>query len=279
MRWNRNLAAGAAVLGCAMVASAQQDVTSASVTGRVLDPTGAAIAGAEITALATATNQQQTILADEQGRFRFAYLPVGDYSIRASSRGFAPSTRLLTLNVGAATDLTLTLLLPSAETHLTVSVQEAPLEVNRSQISETVLESEIRNLPFAGRNYLDAALLLPGVSPTNTNSTQTLAETSEVPGQGYSINSQRNFSNNFVVDGLSNNDDAAGIAGNVFSMDTVREFQVVTAGGQAEFGRAMGGYFNIITRSGTNDLHGTAYGFLRNQRITQRTLFRRRRCR
>ena len=141
------------------------------------------------------------------------------------------------------------------------------IEENRSQISQTVLEPETANLPYEGRNYLDLALLLPGVSPTNTASTQTLAETSEVVGQGYSVNSQRNFSNSFVVDGLSDNDDAAGVAGNVFSMDVVREFQVVTSGGQAEFGRALGGYFNLITKSGTNQLHGTAYGFLRNQRL------------
>jgi hypothetical protein len=105
------------------------------------------------------------------------------------------------------------------------------------------------------------------VSPTNTASTQALAETSEVVGQGYSVNSQRNFSNSFVVDGLSDNDDAAGVAGNGFGMDVVRELQVVSSGGQAEFGRALGGYFNIITKSGTNDLRGTVYGFLRNQRL------------
>lgn len=101
--------------------------------------------------------------------------------------------------------------------------------------------SSCKNLPFEGRNYLDLALLLPGVSPTNTAGTQTLAETSEVVGQGYSVKSQRNFSNSFIVDGLSNNNDAAGVAGNVYSMDVVREFQVVTSGGQAEFGRALGG--------------------------------------
>src|SRR5581483_7209180 len=117
------------------------------------------------------------------------------------------------------------------------------------------------------RNYLDLALLLPGVSPTNTASAQTLAETSEVVGQGYSVNSQRNFSNSFIVDGLSANDDAAGVAGNFFGMDVVSEFQVVTSGGQAEFGRALGGYFNILTKSGTNELHSGAYSFPRNERM------------
>ena len=145
---------------------------------------------------------------------------------------------------------------------------EAPiLEENRSQISETVQQNEVSNLPYNGRNYLDLALLTPGVSPTNTASVQTFAETSPVIGQGYSINSQRNFSNGFVVDGLSANDDAAGLAGNSYALDVIREFQVVTSGGQAEFGRAIGGYFNIVTRSGTNDLHGTVYGFLKNQRL------------
>jgi hypothetical protein len=109
--------------------------------------------------------------------------------------------------------------------------------------------------------------LTPGVSPTNTGSVQTFAETSPVIGQGYSVNSQRNFSNSFVVDGLSANDDAAGLAGNSYGLDVIREFQVVTSGGQAEFARALGGYLNIVTRSGTNDLHGTVYGFFRNQRL------------
>src|SRR5882757_3412507 len=155
----------------------------------------------------------------------------------------------------------------SPETNVQVTGDAPIIEDNRSQVSQTVLQPEVANLPYEGRNYLDLALLLPGVSPTNTASTQTLAETSEVIGQGYSINSQRNFSNSFIVDGLSDNDDAAGVAGNVFSMDVIQQFQVVTSGGQAEFGRALGGYFNLITKSGTNQLHGTAYGFLRNQRL------------
>jgi len=176
-------------------------------------------------------------------------------------------TRQVQLSVGAAFDLTLEVSVSQATTNVQVTAQPPVIETDRSQVSETVSQSEAANLSFEGRNYLDLGLLLPGVSPTNTASTQTLAETSAVVGQGYSVNSQRNFSNSFIVDGLSANDDAAGVAGSVFGMDVVREFQVVTSGGQAEFGRALGGYFNIITKSGTNQLHGTAYGFLRNQRL------------
>jgi hypothetical protein len=121
-----------------------------------------------------------------------------------------------------------------------------------------------------GRNFLDLALLVPGVSPTNTNSTQLFAETSAVPGQGLSIASQRNLSNGFIVDGLSANDDAAGLSGITFGVDAVEQFQVVTGGGQAELGRALGGYINVVTRSGTNVRHGTLYGFFRDDAFNGR---------
>src|SRR6185369_4503347 len=107
-------------------------------------------------------------------------------------------------------------------------------------------------------------LLVPGVSPTNTSSTQLFAETSAVPGQGLSVGSQRNMSNSFIVDGLSANDDAAGLSGIPYSVDAVEQFQVVTSGGQAELGRALGGYFSVVTKRGTNQTRGDAYGFFRD---------------
>jgi len=246
---------------------AQETLTSASVTGRVVDPSGLVVPQAKVTAVATATNLKYTVVTDQQGRFRVPYLPIGEYAFSAQSTGFAPVSRKIQLTVGAAFDLTLRVSVGSSDTTLSVTADAPLLEENRSQISETVLQNEVTDLPYNGRNYLDLALLVPGVSPTNTASVQTFAETSPIIGQGYSINSQRNFSNSFVVDGLTANDDAAGLTGNSYGLDVVREFQVVTSGGQAEFGRAMGGYFNIVTRSGTNDMHGTLYGFLKNQRL------------
>ena len=141
------------------------------------------------------------------------------------------------------------------------------LEAARTQIAGTVSQAEVRSLPLNGRNFLDLALLVPGVSPTNTGSNQLFAETSAVPGQGISVGSQRNFSNSFIVDGLSANDDAAGLSGIFYGLDVVHEFQVVTSGGQAELGRALGGYINVVTKSGTNSLHGDLYGYFRNQRL------------
>jgi len=256
-----------ASLASSTLAFAQGTLTTASVTGRVLDPSGAAIPQVNIAVLEFATNQTRTVKTDGQGRFRVPFLSVGAYRFTAQPSGFAATTREIQLTVGGAFDVTLQMEMAEEKTAISVAGQPPVVEENRSQISETVLQREISDLPYSGRNFLDLALLAPGVSPTNTASVQTFAETSPVVGQGYSINSQRNFSNSFVVDGLSANDDAAGLAGNSYGLDVIREFQVVTSGGQAEFGRALGGYFNIVTRSGSKDVHGTVYGFLRNQRL------------
>ncbi len=249
------------------MASAQQTVNNASLSGRVTDPSGAVIANAQVTATQTATSISRTTSTSKDGRFRFPYLSLGTYSIHVDQQGFAEADRSITLTVGGDFDLQIPLSLAGTRTSVNVSSQPAILETNRSEVANTISPEEVQNLSLLGRNFLDLALLVPGVSPTNTASTQLFAETSAVPGQGISIGSQRNFSNSFVVDGLSTNDDAAGLTGTFYGLDVVREFQVVTSGGQAEFGRALGGYINMVTKSGTNTLHGSLYGYLRNQRL------------
>jgi hypothetical protein len=256
-----------AVLAVCLAASAQETINHASISGRVLDPTGAAVEGARVTAKNTETNLSTTAVSDREGHFRFHYLRVGPYEVGVRQPGFADATRTMSLSAGSAFDLSFTLVVGTAETKVNVVSEATLLEAARSQIASTVTRTEAANLPINGRNFLDLALLVPGVSPTNTGSNQLFAETSAVPGQGISIGSQRNFSNNFIVDGLSANDDAAGLSGVFYGLDTVQEFQVVTSGGQAELGRAMGGFINVVTKSGTNDLHGDLYGYFRNQRF------------
>ena len=152
-----------------------------------------------------------------------------------------------------------------------VNSADAPaVETARTQVAETVLPKDVESLPLNGRNFLDLALLLPGVSRTNTGNVQRFAETSAVPGTGISVAGQRNLANSFIVDGSSANDDSVELAGTYYSQEVIREFQVVTTGAVAEFGRASGGFVNIVTQSGTNDLHGKVYGFLRNQRFDAR---------
>jgi hypothetical protein len=248
-------------------AGAQETINLASVSGRVTDPQDAVVPGALIVVRQTETNQQTEAVTDREGRFRFPYLRVGPYEITAHVQGFSTVMRQLTLTVGSAFDVPLSLAVEGVNASVTVTGTATVLEAARSQIAGTVPQAEVRGLPMNGRQFLDLALLVPGVSPTNTASNQLFAETSAVPGQGISIGSQRNFSNSFIVDGLSANDDAAGLSGIPYGVDAVEQFQVVTSGGQAELGRALGGYINVVTKSGTNVEHGDLYGYFRDDSL------------
>ena len=257
------LAATAAV----QLANAQGTINYGSIGGQAMDASGAVVVGAVVSARQTETNRASTLMTDRDGRFLFPYLSVGDYEVKVQHPGFQVAVRKVTVSVGSAFELPILLTVAAAESNVTVNAEAAVLETARTQIAGTVQQAEVRSLPLNGRNFLDLALLVPGVSPTNTASNQLFAETSAVPGQGISIGSQRNFSNSFIVDGLSANDDAAGLSGIFYGLDVVNEFQVVTSGGQAELGRALGGYINVVTKSGTNTLHGDLYGYFRNQRF------------
>jgi len=247
--------------------AAQESIQYGSISGRVEDATGAVIPGVKITSRQKDTNISSSVLTDKDGRFRFPYLRLGEYEIVAQNPGFAETRRSVNVSVGSAFDLPIVLAVAASQSEVTVNSESELLETARTQIAGTVSRSEVANLPLNGRNFLDLALLVPGVSPTNTAANQLFAETSAVPGQGISIGSQRNFSNGFVLDGLSNNDDAAGLTGAFYGLDVINEFQVVTSGGQAEFGRALGGYVNVVSKSGTNTLHGDLYFYFKNQRF------------
>jgi hypothetical protein len=260
----------ALIVGGARVAGAQQGVSSATLGGRVEDAGGAAVGGASVVVTNLDTGQSLTAASDEEGRYRFAFLPVGPYRLRAEHAGFAAFGRELVLTLGQAADLTIRLSVAGIEESVDVAEGAGVLEVSRAQLSETILPHEVDGLPLNGRNYLDLALLVPGASRTNTGSVQRFAETSAVAGTGLSFAGQRNLNNGFIVDGLSANDDAANLAGASFSQEVVREFQVITSGGIAEFGRASAGVVNVVTKSGTNDFRGRVYGFMRNRRLDAR---------
>ena len=252
------------------VAAAQETVNFGSISGRVADEQGAVVPDARVVARQLDTNLAAELVSDGSGRFRFPYLRVGRYEIVASRPGFAETRRPITVTIGSAFELPITLRVAGVDATVSVSAQAPLIESARSQIASTLSQAEVQSLPLNGRNFLDLALLVPGVSPANIGSTQLFPETSAVPGQGISIASQRNLSNNFIVDGLSANDDAAGLSGIPYGIDAVEQFQVVTSGGQAELGRALGGYVSVVTKSGTNALHGTAYGFFRDDALNAR---------
>lgn len=258
------------ILLCAGVCLAQQSVTSATLTGHIEDTRGAVVSGASVTATHLETNQPFTTTSDEEGRFRFPYLRTGAYDLKIDAQGFAPITRQLTMSVGQAVELPIKVDVAGVSAQVDIGGDVPIVETVRTQLTETIRPREINELPLNGRNYLDLALLIPGVSPTNTGSNQRFAETSAVPGQGLSIAGQRNLYNSFIIDGVSANDDAADLTGSYYSEEVIDQFQVVTSGGISEFGRASGGVVNILTKSGTNDWRGNLYGFFRNQRFDAR---------
>ncbi len=239
----------------------QQTINNGSIVGTVLDGSGAVLPGAEVSVHLAATNLSNVEHTGRDGRFRFPYLPVGRYEVLASSAGFATAGHPVDLTVGAVFDVPITLAVAGAHSTMTIEGAAPVVETRRSQVAGTILPSEVTELPYNGRNFLDLALLVPGVSSTNTAANQLFAETSAVGGQGISVSSQRNFSNNFIFDGLSANDDAAGLVQPSYGLGVVQEMQVVTNGAQAEFGRALGGYINFVSRSGSNQRHGELYGY------------------
>jgi len=255
------------VCAVAGVVEAQETINYGTISGRITDPQGAVVPGASVSARQTETNLVRDSVTDSEGRFRFPYLRVGPYEIAIRLTGFADVTRKVTVTVGSAFELPVKLTLAGLESSVTVTTDTTVLESARTQIAGTIPLEEVQSTPMNGRNFLDLALFVPGVSPTNIGSAQLFAETSAVPGQGISVGSQRNFSNSFIVDGLSANDDAAGLSGIPYGVDAVDQFQVVTSGGQAELGRALGGYISVVTKSGTNTPHGDLYGYFRDDAL------------
>jgi hypothetical protein len=233
----------------------------------VTDPSGAILPGATIEARHLATNVVTTAVSNAEGRFRLPYLRIGEYEITVQLAGFRKVTQRLVATAGAAFEIPVMLPLGGLEAEVRVTAEVTTIEAARSQIASTVSQVEVANLPLNGRNFLEVALLAPGVAPTNIANTQAFPETSAVAGVSVSVNSQRNLSNSFIVDGLSANDDAAGLSGITYSVDAIEQFQVVSSGGQAELGRALGGYINIVTKSGSNALRGSIYDFWRDDRF------------
>ncbi len=271
--WCGRSACGCALLVlCSLSASAQPPQT-ASVTGAVSDPAGAPLPDARVVVTHVARSQSFEAVTDPRGRFRVPFVPVGTVRVTVTHGGFKSRSREFELGVGEAVDVPITLSLEGIEESVAVVATLEAVELTRTALAGRVTPGEIEQLPLNGRNYLDLALLTPGVSRTVTRNTERFAETSAVPGTGLSVAGQRNLNNTFLVDGLSANDDAAGLAGTFFSQEVIREFQVVTSGGAAEFGRASAGAVNIVTQSGTNVWRGRGYAYLRDERLDARNPF------
>lgn len=232
-----------------------------SMTGTVVDPSGALIPEAVITATHRTTGSTYTTHTNEEGVFQFAILPVGMYQVTANKQGFATAKyNEVEVTVGAKLNLAMALTL-TATVDVVSSTKVPIVEATRTQVSSTVNERAVANLPANGRNFIDFVLLTPGVNKDTR------------PGD-ISFAGQRGTFNSLVVDANDNNQlfqgqtlgrTGSGRAPYQFSQDAVQEFQVNSNGYSVEFGRASAAVVNVITKSGGNAYHGTAFEFFRDR--------------
>jgi len=232
-----------------------------TVSGTVSDASGAVLTDSKITATNTATGETFTINSNSDGLFVFPLLPVGPYRIQGTHSGFGTFNQDVQVTIGAKIDLKMTLPVATGSETVQVSAEAPVVETTRSSVSDTVGDRQIANLPTNGRNFLDFTLLTPGV-------------VRDVRGGDLSFAGQRGTLNSLTVDGTDNNNNffgqtlgrtGSGRAPYQFSEDAVQEFQVNSNGYSAELGRAGGSVINVVTKSGTNSYHGTAFEFYRDR--------------
>jgi hypothetical protein len=253
----------AALWAAALPVLAQSQATTGVIEGRVVDESGAVVPGASVTIRNTGTNFERVTVTDADGRFRGLLLPLGPYRVSAALSGFSTSVREgLDLGVGDAIDLTLTLKVSGLQDEIVVTGEAPSVETSRTESSTKIDENSLRGLPNNGRNFLDFTRLTPGV---------TIVQGPD--GDELSVNGQRGIHNNVSVDGADFNNPFFGEqrggqrAAFTFNLDAVKEVVVVAEGANAEFGRASAGFVNVVTKSGTNDTHGTAHVFFKNDSL------------
>jgi hypothetical protein len=262
----------AAVLLALAVLPAGAQTTTATLSGLVTDEAGALVPGVTVTARHLQTGLGRTSQSGADGRYVMPLLPVGPYELRAEHSGFRPLRREVRLVLGETTVADVVLEVAVAE-EVTVTA-ETPLVATRSgELSYLVDEKTVRELPLNGRNYTDLALLQPGVvAYPHRDGGSVVAH-----GLGMSVNGQDPRSNVYLLDGTPINDftnaPAGSAAGTALGTETVREFRVETNAYRAEFGRNSGGQIHVVTKSGGNDFHGSAYEFHRNDALDARSHF------
>src|SRR6266849_822184 len=261
-----------ALLFCTADAAAQASRVGATLEGTVSDTSGAVIPHSKVTLHNPLTNQSRTVTTDEQGFFRAEQLPVGTYEVRMEQTGFAPYRQAgVGASLGQTVHLDIVLAPASASEQVTVNAQPSSLDPSQSSVVSSVDQERIEELPVRSRNYLDFVLLAPGVSSSPIASGA--SGSTPLTGSGFTFGGLRSRSNNLSIDGLDNNDEYTGSSRTELSPEIVQEFQVVNNGLSAESGGASGGSINVITRSGTNTIHGDAFLFAQDGALNARAPF------
>src|ERR1700675_4755871 len=254
-------------LGCAGIAKAQ--VNTATLSGTVTDPQGLSVRGAKLTITSAGTGAERTVVSDEGGRYKVVGLPPGRYKVNvdggASFAAYQNDSVVLTVGEDATLDTRLGL--KGVQQTVMVTTETAQIETTKTEVSQTVGEMRIDNLPINGRNYINFTL-------TNSQVNRDVAPTiGPAPTSGLNFGGQRARSNEVSVDGADAVDNSINGIRATVSQEAVQEFQLILGDYNAEYGRATGGVVNIVTKSGANDIHGDVFGYFRNKAFQARNAF------
>jgi len=263
---------GFARLGVALLVTAFATVpgfaqgTNGTLTGKVTDEQGLALPGVSVTATNQATGFLRSAQSDASGVYTINGLPFGNYDVKANLSGFSAQTaKAVAVNVSATTSVEFKLSVATKTEEVTV-VAEAPLvDVKDTGVGEIVTQTQIANLPLNGRQFANLAALVPGVSlGFHTDPTKSTQFAPQVAGGG-----GRNI--NYLIDGGDNNDDTVGGLVQNFPLDSIGEFNFETQRFRADTGRANGGTIKVVTKTGTNDFHGSAFDLFRDKSLNGKT--------
>ena len=231
--------------------------TTSTLEGTVTDRQGLAISGAEVSVAADTLAVSKKTTTDANGNYQIALLPAGIYTVTVSHDGFSTQVfKGLEITLNRTVKFKASLEVGTVAQRVEVNAEIPLLETTSSSEGTTIVPSQIVDMPLNGRNYLDLMQLVPGVA---INRQADLNSDNATPVLG-----ERANNTGFLIDGQSNQNELAGGPASQFNQDTIAEFQVITTGYKAEFGHASGGVVNVISKSGTNDLHGLASAYHRN---------------
>jgi Carboxypeptidase regulatory-like domain len=237
--------------------------TTAAITGTVEDSAGAVLDGATITAKDTERGSSYTAKSSNGGVYNFSNLPIGSYEVKAEATGFDTAVQppiTLVLNERARLDFKMKV--GTVTNTVQVSSEAPQLQSDTTQVSTLIDANTITGIPLATRNYVELTLLAPG-SITPDNSTFNNGDNTANGGRP-SINGNREQSDNFILDGMDNNQTSDNLLGYTPSPDAIQEFNLITSNAPAEFGNFQGGIINASIKSGTNQFHGDVWEFFRN---------------
>ena len=250
----------------------QASSSTAELRGTVTDQAEAAIPGAKVTLTDLNKGTSRTATTDSQGNYIFVQLLPGPYEIRVEATNFAPSRAKIELTVGQQANIPIKLTAGKVEIAVDVVAGTEVVETERTQQSSVIESRQIQNLPISRRNYLDYALLTPGVTDSDNIADASDFRVAQTPQSGLSFGGNNGRGNAVALDGAETLNSSGGVRGGL-SQEAVQEFQVLRNSFSAEFGGASGGVVNIVSKTGGNDYHGSIFGFFRNQRFDARNAF------